>query len=253
MKQIIRIFLITLLSIQSLMAWGKTGHRIVGKVAETYLTKNAKMQIQRILGHHDLSRVSTWADEIKSDPNWKHAWDWHFCTIPDGENYEAGKYTGDAIDKVEQFVTTLKNKKSSKEEKQIALKFLIHLMGDLHQPLHVGNGNDRGGNGIKLKWFGEPTNLHSIWDTKLIQHQNLSYSEYTNYLLLDIDYSDIRKWQGDSLMVYINESKNLRNQCYVFSGDNLKWDYFFTNKELLEQRLLQGGVRLSGELNRIFK
>ena len=81
----------------------------------------------------------------------------------------------------------------------------------------------------------------------------MSYSEYTNYLLLNIDYGDIRKWQGDSLMVYINESKNLRNQCYDISGNNLKWEYFYYNKELLEQRLLQGGVRLSGELNRIFK
>ena len=78
MKILLQLLLIALLSIQPLMAWGNTGHRIVGKVAETYLTKNAKMQIQRFLGHHDLSRVSTWADEIKSDPNWKHAWDWHF-------------------------------------------------------------------------------------------------------------------------------------------------------------------------------
>ena len=253
MKILLQLLLIVLLSIQPLMAWGSTGHRIVGKVAEKYLTKNANMQIKKILGHNDLSRVSTWADEIKSDPNWKHAYDWHWCTIPDGEKYETGKHTGNAIEKVNEFIVTLKNKKSSKEEKQIALKFLVHLVGDLHQPLHVGNGEDRGGNDKRLKWFGEETNLHSIWDSKLIQYQNLSYSEYTNYLLLNIDYGDIRKWQGDSLMVYINESKNLRNQCYDFSGNNLKWEYFYYNKGLLEQRLLQGGVRLSGELNRIFK
>ena len=253
MKILLQLLLITLFSIQPLMAWGSTGHRIVGKVAETYLTGNAKMQIKKILGHTDLSRVSTWADEIKSDPNWKHAYDWHWCTIPDGEKYETGKHTGNAIEKVNDFIVTLKNKKSSKEEKQIALKFLVHLVGDLHQPLHVGNGKDRGGNDKKLKWFGEETNLHSIWDSKLIQYQNLSYSEYTDYLLLNIDYGDIRKWQGDSLMIYTNESKNLRNQCYDFSGNNLKWEYFYYNKGLLEQRLLQGGVRLSGELNRIFK
>jgi hypothetical protein len=70
---------------------------------------------------------------------------------------------------------------------------------------------------------------------------------------LNIDYGDIRKWQGDSLMVYVNESKNLRNQCYDFSGNNLKWEYFYKNKDLLELRLVQGGIRLSGELNRIFK
>lgn len=250
---LIKSLVILLFSTQLIFAWGKTGHRIVGKVAEQYITKNAKIQIKRILGHSDLSRVSTWADEIKSDPNWKHAWDWHFCTIPDGEDYSPGEHKGKAIEKMNDFISTLKNKKSSKIDKQIALKFMIHLVGDLHQPLHVGNGDDKGGNDIKVSWFGEKTNLHSIWDTKLIQHQTLSFNEYANYLLLDIDYSDIRKWQGDPLMTYINESKSIRDQCYDYTGDNLKWEYFYKNKTLLEQRLLQAGVRLSGELNRIFK
>ena len=96
-------------------------------------------------------------------------------------------------------------------------------------------------------------NLHSIWDTKLIEYQNLSYTEYANYLLLDVDYSEIRKWQGDTVMDYINESKHFRNHGYYYSGDNLKWEYSYKNKELVERRLLQSGARLSGELNRIFK
>ena len=242
-----------LLSSQLLFGWGKTGHRIVGKIAETYLTKNAKTQIKKLIGHHDISRLSNWADEIKSDSNWDHAWDWHYCTIPNDEDYQKGKHKGLAIEKVNEFIKTLKNKKETKEKKIIALKFLIHLIGDLHQPLHVGNGKDKGGNSIKLKWFGESTNLHSIWDTKLIEHQKLSYTEYTDYLLLNIDYSNIRKWQGNSVMEFILESKNLRKQCYDYTGDNLKWDYFYKQKTLLEMRLLQGGVRLSGELNRIFK
>ena len=253
MNKRLQILFILLLSFQSLMAWSRTGHRIVGNIAEQFLTKNAKAQINRIIGHNDRSRLSYWADEIKSDPEWKHAWDWHFCTIPNGEDYIPGKYAGEAIEKVNEFISTLKNKKSSKQDKQVALKFLIHLVGDLHQPLHVGRKDDKGGNTIKVKWFGEESNLHSIWDYHLLEHQQLSYTEYSDYLLLNVDYSDIRKWQGNSTMDYIKESKDLRDQCYDFSGSNLKWEYFYKNKELLEQRLLQGGVRLSGELNRIFK
>ena len=253
MKHLIRITFIIIILSQTVFGWGKTGHRIVGKVAEIYLTKNAKTQIKKLMGHHDLSRMSIWADEIKSDPQWKHASDWHWCTIPDGENYETGKHKGQAVEKVNEFIKTLKRKNTTTDEKQVALKFLVHLVGDLHQPLHVGNGTDRGGNSVRLKWFGESTNLHSIWDTKLIQHQNLSYTEYANYLLLNEDRGKIREWQGDSLLVYVHESRDLRVQCYEFSGDNLKWDYFYANKELLEHRLLQGGIRLSGELNRIFK
>ena len=111
----------------------------------------------------------------------------------------------------------------------------------------------RGGNDIKLKWFNSPTNLHRIWDSDLINLQELSYSEYSDYLLLDEDRGKIRKWQGDDVLTYVHESRDMRNQCYDFSGENLKWEYFYKHKELLEKRLLQGGVRLSGELNRIFK
>ena len=235
------------------LGWGKTGHRITAKIAETYLTKKAKIQIKKLMGHHDLSRMSNWADEIKSDPSWKIANDWHWCTIPDGELYEKDKHAGKAVEKVNDFISVLKNKKSKKEDKQIALKFLVHLIGDLHQPMHVGNGKDRGGNDIKLKWFDAPTNLHRIWDSDLINLQELSYSEYSDYLLLNEDRGKIRKWQGDDVLTYIHESRDMRTQCYDFSGENLKWEYFYKHKELLEKRLLQGGVRLSGELNRIFK
>ena len=249
----VKILVIYTLLSSFVLGWGKTGHRIVGEVAETYLTKNAKTQIKKLMGHHDLSRMSNWADEIKSDPNWKIANDWHWCTIPDGELYEKDKHSGKAVEKVNDFISVLKNKKSKKEDRQIALKFLIHLIGDLHQPMHVGNGIDRGGNDIKLKWFNAPTNLHRIWDSDLINLQELSYSEYSDYLMLNEDRGKIRKWQGDDVLIYIHESRDMRTQCYDFSGENLKWEYFYKHKNLLEKRLLQGGVRLSGELNRIFK
>ena len=249
----IKILIIYVTLCSFVLGWGKKGHRITAKIAETYLTKNAKIQIKKLMGHHDLSRMSNWADEIKSDPSWKIANDWHWCTIPDGELYEKDKHSGKAVEKVNEFISVLKNKKSNKEDKQIALKFLIHLIGDLHQPMHVGNGIDRGGNDIKLKWFNVPTNLHRIWDSDLINLQELSYSEYSDYLLLNEDRGKIRKWQGDDVLIYIHESRDIRTQCYDFSGINLKWEYFYKNKDLLEKRLLQGGVRLSGELNRIFK
>ena len=120
MKNLIRNGIAFLFLSQPLFGWGKTGHRIVGEVAENYLTKNAKVQIERIMGHHDLSRISNWADHIKSDPAWKHANDWHWCTVPNGENYTKGKYRGLAVEKVKEFVNVLKNRKSTLKEKQVA-------------------------------------------------------------------------------------------------------------------------------------
>lgn len=246
-------FIIVLFFLNILLGWGKIGHRITGEISEKYLTENAKIQIKKLIGHHNISRLANWADEIKSDPKWRDANDWHYCTIPDGEKYDPNIGGGKAVEKVNEFIKTLKNKNSTKNEKVVALKFLIHLIGDLHQPLHVGNGLDRGGNNVKVNWFNEPTNIHSIWDTKLIEFQKLSYTEYSNYLTLQEDRSIIRKWQKATVLEYVYESQEARRQCYDFETENLKWEYFYKNKALLERRLLQSGIRLSGELNRIFK
>ena len=108
MKYFSLVLVIVFLS-QLLFAWGKTGHRIVGEIAGVYLTKNAKMQVKRILGHSDLSRVSNWADEIKSDSEWKHTFDWHYINISDNESYGTGNHTGRAAEKTKEFISTLKN------------------------------------------------------------------------------------------------------------------------------------------------
>ena len=88
---------------------------------QDYLTYT---QIKKLMGHHDLSRMSNWADEIKSDPAWKKANDWHWCTVPDGEAYEKNKHSGQAVEKINEFIVVLKNKKSTKEEKQV-LNYII--------------------------------------------------------------------------------------------------------------------------------
>ena len=106
---------------------------------------------------------------------------------------------------------------------------------------------------FRVSSYGWVIILRTIWDSKLIDFQKLSFTEYANYLTLNEDRSQISKWQKAEVLDYVYESQKLRKQCYEFSEPNLKWEYFYKNKTLLETRLLQGGVRLSGELNRIFK
>ena len=236
-----------------LFGWGKTGHRIVGYIAEQLLTENAKHGVTSILDHTSLSMVSTWADEIKSDPEWNHAYDWHWTTIPDGKQFEAGERSGQAVEKIQEFLNLLESDNGTQSENEIALKFLVHLIGDLHQPLHVGNGTDRGGNDVKVKWFGKSTNLHAVWDTEMINHQKLSYTEYGDYLLLKLADEKKLEWMKVNVFDIISESQKWRNQTYKYDNDNLQWDYFFQNKTLLELRLLQGGIRLAGMLNRVFR
>ncbi len=236
-----------------LYGWGNTGHRVIGKVAEDRLSNKAKREITKIMGHHDLAYLSFWGDEIRSDPKWKHASTWHYATIPDGENYVKGRHRGDLIEKIEEFSKAAASAATESKEKQQALKWLVHLVGDLHQPLHVGNGKDRGANSVQIKWFNDPTNLHRVWDEKLLDYQNLSYTEYANFLKLKFDENTCRKWLVGDLISFAHESREYRKICYEFDGDNLDYKYTFKTRPLLDMRLMQAGIRLAALLNKIFK
>jgi hypothetical protein len=130
---------------------------------------------------------------------------------------------------------------------------LIHLVGDIHQPMHMGRKADSGGNGIKLSWFNQPSNLHKLWDSDLINDQQLSYTEYTKA----INYAtpaEIKTWINDDLNVWAFESYEISRQLYstLKPDEKLNYRYNFDHIATLNQRLLKGGVRLGGLLNKIF-
>lgn len=246
-----KILLLTLFFSTEVFAWGSIGHRIVGKVAHNHLTPQTKKALQKILGIESLAIVANWPDFIKSDKAWNHASVWHYVTIPDGKTYETIEKNpqGDAIEAIGRFQAVLKNKKSTLEEKQQAIKFLTHLVGDIHQPLHVGKENDRGGNNVKVKWFNEETNLHHVWDESLVEFQKLSYTEYVEM----IDHAtpvEIKKWQADDIAVWVKEDMEARPLVYDLGEDaKLSYDYNFKVIKLLNERLLKAGIRLAKILN----
>ena len=161
------------------MGWGVTGHRATGLIAEQYLNAKAKKKIAAILNQESLAMVSTWMDEIRSDSTYNYATDWHWTTIPDGQRYDdvAKNPDGKVIDMIEKITTDLKSGKLNKKQEQEHLKMLVHLVGDIHQPLHVGKPGDRGGNEVKVKWFRSESNLHRVWDSDMIDDTKLSYTE----------------------------------------------------------------------------
>lgn len=254
MKYSIRFLIVQLLifiALDSVYAWGKLGHRIVGEIAEKRITKETKLEIQQLVGTLSLADMSNWMDEIKSDDSWNHANPWHYVNIPDNSKYaELEKNPeGDLVQALYFFANLWKDKNESKAKRVVALKSLIHLMGDLHQPLHVGRKEDRGGNKIEVKWFGENKNLHQIWDEELIEFEKLSYTEYTRMLENSIKVGS--SWSKGNLMDWINESYDLRKIIYSIDQDKLSYDYHFKHKELLNQQLLKAGIRLAFILNHI--
>ena len=241
------------ISIQSL-GWGQTGHRVVGYIAQKHLTKKALKNLRMVMGNETIAMASNWMDNIKSDRTYDHMGPWHYCTIPDGMTYaEAGTPDeGDIIKTIERLIHELETKQFTDEDELFALKCLIHLIGDIHQPLHVGNGNDRGGNDVKLKWFGRNSNLHRVWDSEMIDGKQLSFTE----LGQSLDFAtknQISQWQNDPILTWAAESMSYRDQMYDLPENmSIGFQYSYHNWSTVEYRLLQAGIRLAGILNQIY-
>lgn len=235
--------------------WGIIGHRTVGHIAEQHLSIKAKKEIKKVLGNESLAVVSNWMDDIKSDDNYDHAFMWHFVTIPDGNRYETSKKEpkGDIIQAVERIIGELKSDTLTAIAEQENLKMLIHLIGDVHQPLHVGNGRDLGGNKVRLKWFWNNSNLHRVWDSGMIDGKKFSYTELANNINHATD-EEIKYWQSSNVRDWAHESMDLRNQCYqnIPQDSSINYEYSYNNWALVQKRLLQAGIRLAGVLNDIY-
>jgi hypothetical protein len=247
-------------SISSFAWWGQNGHRIVGEIAENYLSNKARKAIREILGNESIAMTSNWADFIKSDSNFNYLSSWHYINVKQGlsqPNFNMvlqNDTVADAYTKLNFLITELKNQQLSVDKKQMYLRLLIHIVGDIHQPLHVGRFEDLGGNRIRVLWFGDSTNLHSVWDEKLIESQNLSYSEYVK-AINHTTKAQRKQWQEQPMNEWFFESYQLAGKIY--SGINqphqrLSFRYNFDYIEILNSQLLKGGVRLAGLLNSIF-
>ena len=242
------------------MAWGVEGHRIAGQIASSYLTPKARTAIRAILGYESIAMSSNWADFIKSDPNFSYLSSWHYIDLDKPYTYmELQEYLNqdtkvDAYTKLNYLIGELKKKDLSKENKLLDLRMLIHIVEDLHQPLHVGHTEDKGGNDIKVTWFNNPTNLHSIWDSQLIEFQQLSYTEYVA-AINHATPAEKAEWQKAPISQWIFESSQIANKLYdeTKTGDSLNsYKYNFDHIATVNQQLLKAGIRLAGLLNKIF-
>jgi len=233
--------------------WGPTGHRVVGLIASKHLSAKAKKNLIKILGQNSLSEVSNWMDEIRSDSTYKDMGDWHWVTIETGKTYDQSPKNpkGDVIAALDRIIGELKKRNLDKKTEEEYLKMLIHLVGDIHQPLHVGCCDDQGGNKVKVKWFGRDTNLHSTWDSNIIDDTKLSYTELASYLD-EPDPMTVAAWQKNSVLDWAGESMSHRKQVYEIGDGNLSYRYSYKNLPLIKQRLLQAGIRLAGILNDIY-
>jgi len=234
------------------LAWGPTGHRAVGRIAERHLTPQAARALAELLAPETLAYVSTWPDEIRPEPEWAKAESWHWVTVPDGQTYESSTKNpaGDVIEAIGRFEKTLGDRNAPRIERVQALKWLTHLVGDLHMPLHVGRGDDHGGNDTVVLWFNEPDNLHRVWDARFIEQSQLSFTELVD-LVDHATPEQVRDWQRSRALDWAGESQRLREQVYAIGDRRLSYKYVHDQWPTVQQRILQAGIRLAGEINRL--
>jgi len=254
MKTIICAALLLILSTQA-HSFGQTGHRVIGAIAENHLSHKAKRMIKKLLINEDMAEAATFPDEQRSNPSefWQEtASPWHYVNVHEGEVYEKAPPEGDALSALDLFSKQLTSKETSLETKQLALKFIIHIIGDLHQPFHSGTNLDRGGGTIKLTFFNEETNLHRVWDEHLIDSKKLSYSEWTYRLDRKISKQQVKAWSVVDPKVWVAESQALRLGLYP-ENDHLFFDYQYQAMPVINLQLQRGGIRVAAYLNHLFK
>lgn len=235
--------------------WGPTGHRTIGKIAEKHLTKKAKKKIDKILHGQSLAFVSTYGDEIKSDRKYSKFYTWHYINMPLDANYGDVEVNpkGDLVTGINYCISVLKNKNASATDKTFYLKLLVHLVGDLHQPLHIGRKEDKGGNTIQVQWFGKGTNLHRVWDENMIEQWNMSYIELADNTK-NLSKAQLKAIEKGTVIDWVNEIHKLSKVAYgsAKTGENLKYRYSYDHFETVRTQLQKSGIRLAKILNDIF-
>lgn len=281
----LRLLILSLLASSAVLPWGIRGHRIVARIAENRLTENARSKVVELLKEDTLTKVANEPDTYRSNSKWKCASPFHYVSVEDKDTYlKADKHRGgDIVRALLYFEDVLRDKKSTPLAKAAALKWLVHLVGDIHQPLHVGRACDRGGNSTTVNWFKAKSNLHKVWDVELINYEELSFSEYA----AEIDKADeksVSAWTTSNYLDWAAEAQNLRTQVYTCLGKDgccaegknkggckaaatsfgscsadapdfrpeLEYAYIEKNRELVNRQLLKAGIRLAALLNRVF-
>jgi nuclease S1 len=254
-------------------AWGSKGHQIIARIATDRLSSNARQSVAGLLQPGEtLETVSTWADQIKLER--KETASWHMVLI--GVKYskydpyrDCPKGSVCIIEAIENQISILKNPKSAPAKRTEALKFLVHLIGDLHQPFHVTTNDknpDDGATRLKVSFLnGRPTNLHAVWDDDItnyaLRQSHQSVPEYASQLSTRAGKGAITYTPGD-VTKWAEETHRLAWNAYLSSGKfmypeggkvwNLDDRYYAENKVVVENRMVEAGKRLAALLNYIF-
>lgn len=241
------------------MAWGALGHRLVARLAQPQLDAQAQAEVARLLqGEADptLAGIATWADELRStDPDLgRRSARWHYVNIDDpGCNFDpqADCRGGNCIvTALETQTAILADPARSDEERRQALKFVVHFVGDLHQPLHAGRGHDRGGNDYQVNWNGKGSNMHSLWDSGLLRSADVDEDGWLARLQALPAPTPTSPLPVDAPRLWAEQSCRLAAAAGFYPrGHVIDQAYANAHLPLAERQLRLAGERLAAVLN----
>jgi len=266
-RSIVVFALVVLIATPRSWAWGREGHRLTALVAEQYLTPEARAQIAELLHNQSLADIASWADDYRRDHS--ETAKWHFVDIPGSatafdRDRDCPASASDpkspwrdcATDRILYFEGQLGDATLSPQVRATALKFLVHLIGDIHQPFHA-LGDARGGNETRVFFLGSPQcgtgacNLHAVWDDAIIEDQGLNEKKYLARLLAEIKENNWERFSNGDPVAWANASHHYAVQAEVASGAMLNRDYVNREAKVVDGELALGGLRLAAVLNRI--
>lgn len=240
----------------SAFGWGQKGHDTVAFIAENHLTPATKAAVDSILDGKSPVYWANWLDNASHTPEYAYSKTWHYKNVDADQTYESmpANPAGDAITAIKAQVETLSNAATSKADAALAMKILIHVMGDMHQPMHMGHATDLGGNRVKVKYFNRDRNLHGIWDSDLVESAHKwSYTEWQQQLDRLDEAEEALVLQG-TVDDWARETLNITRDVYAFfpAGINVSYNQIAYWTPTIEQQLLRGGLRLAHVLNTIY-
>lgn len=247
---------IALLMACNAFAWGQKGHDVVAYIAENHLTPEAAQRVSAVLGGHSPVYYSNWMDNASHTPRYAYTKTWHYMNIDENETLESQPRNakGDILTALNGIIDRIEKGKLSKEKEFDELRMLIHLMGDLHCPMHAGRSTDYGGNRVKVLYFNRETNLHSIWDSSLVESaHNWSYSEW-QFQIDRVTEEFAAQMQQGTIEDWFLQTWTIAKKVYEVTpeGSRISYDYIAAMAPVIEQQLLLGGLRLAGVLNQLY-
>lgn len=256
MRKLLLISSVLILLCAQSWAWGREGHRIIAAVAENHLDETTRVVIQSLIGNNHLYSIAPWADDIRKER--RETGSWHYVNIPLGSTYDSSRDCASPksciVAKIDDFVKVLTDKKATREERADALKFLVHFVGDAHQPMHAV-GEEAGGNGAHVTFLGSTRcgpyqcSLHGIWDTSMILRSGKKQEMYVQHEEELIKQDKLEKQDVGTTAQWANEAVHLANAAWVSDGATLDERYYETQIKVVDRQMAVAGLRLAKLLN----